>query len=205
MSESDEGGLPQALIIRPGETEYDRNGIVQGTLDVPLNADGLIEVERIKDLLWGSPLPTAIYSSSTEPGPQTANAIGEDLRIPVTELAGLRNIDFGLWQGMRWTELWRQHPRLQKCWTECPEAVRPPGGEPITEAVARAARCLKRPLKRGLTFAVVVPEPLASIVRSIVMGGPLSLAVPDRKAVVPLVEAVPLRPQAARARLLGAQ
>lgn len=192
MSESEEGRPSQVVIVRPGENEYDRNGIVQGALDVPLNETGLTEVERIKDLLWGGESPRTWYTSPTEPALSTAKAIEEACRVSMVQLDGLLNVDLGLWQGMRWNELFRQYPRLEKCWSECPEAIRPPNGEAIEDAVARVARCLKRPMKKGVSFGIVVPEPLASIVRHVVTGEALVLPTRDCGSEL-LVEAVPFR------------
>lgn len=191
MSVSEEGRTPQAVIIRPGETEYDRMGIVQGILHVPLNTAGIAHVEKLKDSLWASSAPAVLYTSPTEPARQTGHAIGTACKFTVVELPGLRNIDFGLWQGMRWSELFRQYPRLEKCWSECPEAVRPPGGEAVADAVARVARCLKKPLKRGLSFGLVLPEPVASIARHVIAGSPLTM--PSRICELsPLPETVPI-------------
>jgi hypothetical protein len=191
MSESEEGRPSQVVIVRPGENEYDRNGIVQGALDVPLNATGVAEIENIKDLLWSIDAPKVWYASPTEPALQTALAIEDVVKVSMVELDGLHNVDFGLWQGTRWNELFRQYPRLEKCWSECPEAIRPPDGEAITDAVARVTKCLKRPLKRGISFGIVVPEPLAAIVRSVVTGEPLALPTGDSNR-MPLVEIIPI-------------
>jgi hypothetical protein len=203
MSESEEGRPSQVVIVRPGENEYDRKGIVQGALDVPLNQAGVAEIESIKDLLWGMDPPKVWYASPTEPALQTALAIEDIVKVSMVELEGLHNVNFGLWQGTRWSELFRQYPRLEKCWTECPEAIRPPDGEAIPDAVSRVAKCLKRPLKRGISFGIVVPEPLAAIVRSVVTGEPLALPTGDRNR-APLVEIVPIRrgKRAAPAQLL---
>ena len=39
--------MDQILLIRPGTTEYDQQGRVQGTLDIPLCEDGRQEVEAM--------------------------------------------------------------------------------------------------------------------------------------------------------------
>ena len=204
MTETEDGCLPQAVIIRPGATEFDRNGIIQGVLDVPLNEDGIAHSERLKDSYWGQRPPGVLYSSPTDPAWQTAEALGAAWRVPVIELAGLRNVDLGLWQGMRWTELWRMHPKLERCWVDCPEAIRPPGGESLGEAHKRVARCLRRPLKRGVSFGIVVPELVASVVKSVITGEALVLARGNQELVPPM-EFVPLsRPSVAgKALLLG--
>ena len=39
------------ILIRPGSTDYDEQGRIQGTLDVPLNEQGGVEVARVADEL----------------------------------------------------------------------------------------------------------------------------------------------------------
>lgn len=204
MSETEVDCLPQAVIIRPGATEFDRNGIIQGVLDVPLNAEGIAHTDRLKGSYWSQSPPGILYSSPTDPAWQTAEALGAAWRIPVIELAGLRNVDLGLWQGMRWSELWRLNPKLERCWAECPEAIHPPGGESLGAARKRVARCLRRPLKRGVSFGIVVPELVASFVKSVITGEALVLACGSRESAPPL-EYVPLskQPSAGKALLIG--
>ena len=45
--------MVRVLLIRPGATEYDQQGRVQGTLDVPLCEDGRQEVEKMVEELRG--------------------------------------------------------------------------------------------------------------------------------------------------------
>ena len=59
--------MVQILLIRPGTTEYDQQGRVQGTLDIPLCEDGRQEVETMVEELRGQPI-AAIYASPCQVG-----------------------------------------------------------------------------------------------------------------------------------------
>ena len=39
--------MVQIVLIRPGSTDYDEQGRIQGTLDIPLSEQGTREVERV--------------------------------------------------------------------------------------------------------------------------------------------------------------
>lgn len=162
----------EIILIRPGATDYDKNGRIQGTLDIPLNADGHREVAREIEQLRDRGLEL-IYTSDSEPAAPTAEAIASALGVRLKRLEGMHNLDLGLWQGMLADEIKRKHPRVYRQWQDQPETVCPPGGEMLSDAQARALACLKRLLKkhRAGVVGLVLPEPLASIVRGVLDHG----------------------------------
>ncbi len=85
----------------------------------------------------------------------------------------LLNVDHGLWQGKLVEEVRRLQPRVYRQFQEHPESVCPPGGETLAAASARVEQVLEK-LKRkhqGQRIGIVVPEPMASIVRCHFLGG----------------------------------
>jgi probable phosphoglycerate mutase len=158
-----------ALVIRPGETEFDREERIQGSLDLPLTAHGRAQVQRIIEQLREH-RPDVLLTSPSEPARSTAEMISEALGIPLRELDGLCNMDQGLWQGMLLCDLRRKHPRVYRQWEDSPESVCPPAGETCDEAAGRVERALRKPMRKGGTFAVVASEPLASLVSSVLHG-----------------------------------
>lgn len=161
--------MPDVVLIRPGCTDYDEQQRVQGSLDLPLNNRGLQQVDTLVEQLAGTSLET-IYSSPSEPARSTAEAIGEALDVPVKEREGLRNLDQGLWEGMKMEEIRRKFPKVLKQWQDSPETICPPEGEPICEALDRVREALGKPLKRKSSFGIVVSEPLASLIAFVVLG-----------------------------------
>lgn len=158
-----------AIVIRPGETEFDREDRIQGSLDLPLTPDGRRQVADVIDQLRSEPLDV-IYASPSQPARATAELISDALGVPLKELDGLANMDQGLWQGMLLSDLKRKHPRVYKQWQDSPESVCPPAGETCEVVAERVARALRKPMKKGGTFAVVVSEPLASLVSALLAG-----------------------------------
>lgn len=166
-----------AIVIRPGETDFDQQSRIQGTLGLPLTSAGQLQVEETIGRLEGTPLDL-IYASPTEPALSTARQLGEALDIPVKELEGLENVDHGLWEGMLLEDVKRKHPRVYKQWREQPAAVCPPEGETCGEAYDRVRRVLRRPSRKRHAFAVVAPEPIATIVSHVLRGEEASLPGP---------------------------
>jgi probable phosphoglycerate mutase len=162
--------MVQILLIHPGITEYDQQGRVQGTLDVPLCEDGRQEVEKMVEELRGQPI-TAIYASPCQAAAQTAEAIGAALDMKVKTLDKLQNVDQGLWQGMLVADVKVKQPKVYRQWQEQPENVCPPQGETLGAAKQRVRSMLAKLLKKhkpASLLAIVAPEPLASVIRNVV-------------------------------------
>lgn len=155
----------EIVLIRPGSTDYDTTGRIQGTLDIPLNAEGNSEVAREIEQLRDRHLE-AIYSCTCQPALQTATAISAALDVPLKKLENMRNLDHGLWQGMMVDEVKRKHPRVYRQWQEQPELICPPAGETVSAARQRVIAALKKLLKKHKqgVIGLVAPEPLASII-----------------------------------------
>jgi probable phosphoglycerate mutase len=155
------------LLIRPGSTEFDQQGRVQGTLDIPLSEDGRRETVGIVEQLRTQPI-AAVYAAPSQSAKQTADSLSAALGIKSKTLEQLRNLDHGLWQGMLIADVKAKQPKVYRQWQEQPETVCPPQGETIGAARQRVratiVKLIKKHKSEGL-LAVVVPEPLASIFR----------------------------------------
>jgi probable phosphoglycerate mutase len=153
------------LLIRPGATEYDQQGRIQGTLDIPLCEDGRRDVEVMVEELRTQPI-AAIYTSPSQAAEQTADALGEAIDVKVKTLDSLRNLDHGLWQGMLVADVKAKQPKVYRQWLEQPATVCPPQGESVGDAEYRLqtalAKLVKKHKSQGLV-ALVLPEPLASL------------------------------------------
>jgi broad specificity phosphatase PhoE len=124
---------------------------------------------RILQDLANSPIDV-IYTSPCEPARSTAVALGAERGLTVKEIETLYNLNHGLWQGLKVDEVRRKHPKVFKQWQESPEAICPPGGETLSEAVERVRKALEKPLKKKGNLAIVAADPLASIICAVVRG-----------------------------------
>src|SRR5438093_9160443 len=79
------------ILIRPGSTDFDEQGRIQGTLDVPLNEQGDAEVARLADELRDRGLET-VYHSDCASAQQTAEALAAALELKPKRLDNLHNL-----------------------------------------------------------------------------------------------------------------
>jgi ribonuclease H / adenosylcobalamin/alpha-ribazole phosphatase len=122
--------------------------------DVALSRDGLEQAAIVADLL--APLPlAAVYSSPRERAWYTARDIAEPHGLKVQVSEALDEVDFGDWSGLTFAEL-ESDPAWTE-WNEFRSRARPPGGETMAEAVARAAGAVEAMAQEhdGATVAAV--------------------------------------------------
>ncbi|MGI9516833.1 MAG: histidine phosphatase family protein [Pirellulaceae bacterium] len=155
------------FLVLPGATDLDSQGRIKGSLDVPMNSDGDAQARRTADELSQEEIDL-VYSSPCLSARQTAEQLSHDGAIKIKVMDELRNLDRGLWHGKLIEELKESQPRVYRQWSEQPETVQPPGGETLEFANKRIARILRKLLRRHKdgTIAMVVPEPVASLLRS---------------------------------------
>jgi probable phosphoglycerate mutase len=156
----------QIVLVRPGTTDYDEQGRIQGTLDIPLNELGRQQVERMIGELTPLGIDT-VYCSESQPADETAELLAERLGARIKRLSNMQNLDHGLWQGMLVEEVRLKQPKVYRQWQEHPDCICPPEGEMLSAARVRVQAAVSKLLKkhRNGTVALVVPEPLGSLVR----------------------------------------
>jgi len=155
------------LLIRPGVTDFDEQGRIKGTLNLPLNDHGVAQVVQTIDELVGEKID-AIYTSPCQCCEQTADLLAKSRDMKAKTLKGLQNLDHGLWHGKRVEEVRQQQPRVYRQWQEHPETVCPPEGEPLADVKQRVETTLAKLIKKHKDGIVVlvVPEPLTSVISS---------------------------------------
>jgi len=156
------------LLVRTGSTEYDCQGRVQGTLDVPLSEDGRQQIEQVAEQIADREID-ALYSGPCSATQQSANILAERLHLKVKTVEGLSNLDHGLWQGMLIDDVKTKQPKVYRQWQDHPETVCPPDGETLSVARVRLQQVLAKISKKHKsgTVAIVVDQPLARLSRNV--------------------------------------
>lgn len=159
--------MVQIVLIRPGSTDFDEQGRIQGTLDIPLNGQGSAKAQEIARELRDLKI-SIVYTAPCEAAWQTASIVAEALGVKVKKLDMLQNVNHGLWQGMEVDEIRRKHPKVFRQWQEQPENICPPQGEMLCDARERVKTALAKLVRKQKvgTIGLVLAEPLASLVRS---------------------------------------
>ena len=125
------GKGPRLVLVRHGETDWNRQGRFQGQIDIPLNANGRAQADAAGSFLAPVTFHRA-YSSSMARPRQTAEAIlASHPGVPLTTTRGLVEIGHGLWEGRLESEIAEGWPQVLADWKRAPETVQMPEGETI--------------------------------------------------------------------------
>ncbi len=126
--------MSRIVFVRHAET--DMAGTFCGHSDPELNQRGRDQLVSLIQKLNGKGF-YKIFTSDLSRARQTADAIADHFGVEVHERAGLREMYFGAWEGLRWSEIEMRHPAAAKCWfTEYPNYPTP-GGETLLQFHAR--------------------------------------------------------------------
>ncbi len=139
--------MTRYYLVRHGETEANKSGILQGQLDVPLSDVGLKQAELVARALSEAGLDE-IWSSDLSRASRTAERIlaGQRKRraAAVTLDSGLREIHCGILQGKTLAEAEKLWPEVFKELKREPLNAPRPGGESYLEAYQRAVAAFER-------------------------------------------------------------
>ena len=132
------GDGARLLLVRHGETDWNREGRFQGQIDIPLNATGRCQAEAAGRFLAPVTINRAYTSCMARPR-QTAEAIlASHPGVPLTSSAGLVEIGHGLWEGRLEQDIAAGWPELLANWKRAPHTVQMPEGETLQEVSERS-------------------------------------------------------------------
>jgi broad specificity phosphatase PhoE len=101
--------VTELLLVRHGETDWNRERRFQGHADPPLNDAGREQASELAENLAGEGIE-AIYTSDLQRARETAEILAARFGSEVIALRELREIDVGDWQGLTWPEIEERHP-----------------------------------------------------------------------------------------------
>jgi broad specificity phosphatase PhoE len=130
-------------IVRHGETDWNRTGMLQGNIDTRLNVTGVRQMVKLRcatvethwDVSYHSPLLRARQSH------RILNK-GRDIRTAV--VAELSEMCFGEIQGCSRAQLDKDHTALVAQWWSDPWNASFPGGETLAQVDERVSRFVDR-------------------------------------------------------------
>jgi 2,3-bisphosphoglycerate-dependent phosphoglycerate mutase len=131
------------FLFRHGETDWNREGRLQGHTDVPLNATGIDQARQLGERLRRHCLE-AVLSSDLARARTTAEIVAAALGVPLAIDHGLRETDVGAAEGLLWAEAkTRFGAELTERWYS-EEDVAFPGGETGLATRSRGLETLRR-------------------------------------------------------------
>lgn len=114
-------------LIRHGETEQNKTGILMGSTDTPLNDQGREQARQLRDRINALAIDT-LFSSPLQRAVETANLVfGE--QVPIITDSSIQEFHFGEWEGMHFSEIAKHYPDIWQLWLTDWEKTHIPGGE----------------------------------------------------------------------------
>ena len=132
--------MTELIVIRHGETEWNRIGKQQGQLDTDLSEVGRAQAKALAAALDGETFD-ALYSSDLGRAMQTAGIIAPRAGLEIVADVRLRERHLGTMQGMTIAEFRQEHPQeYTRFRSDDPDYILP-GGESIRQRYDRSIAC----------------------------------------------------------------
>ena len=146
----------RVVLVRHGETEWNRVQRFRGRTDIQLNETGRRQARALAKRLSGWPL-AAIYSSPLKRALQTAEPVAEACGLNVVILEGMTDVDYGTSAGLSPEEAAARDPEVHEIWVQTPLLTRFHGGESLQQVQERAWSALEEvsSVHKGETILVV--------------------------------------------------
>jgi broad specificity phosphatase PhoE len=174
------------LLVRHGETAWNREGRYQGRTDVPLSPEGTAQAVALGKRLASVPIALVIASPLARTR-QTAEAIlrdrgdlhGGDRSVTFETDEALIEISHGAWEGQLATDIEISHAELLGTWRSQPDRDVPagPGAETLGDVEERAWPVLVRTCARlgaDETALIVAHDAVNRVLLCRVLGMPLT-------------------------------
>lgn len=145
----------ELILVRHGETDWNREGYFRGHEDVSLNAAGIAQADAVAEALR-SRVFEAVYSSPLKRAMVTATRIAMPHEIKVRENMAFVDINYGTWQGKKESVVAERYAPLYAKWKAAPYRVKFPGGESVKKAWKRVNSGLRELLFLHGTGSVVI-------------------------------------------------
>ena len=103
------------VLVRHGQTDYNRDGRLQGQVDIPLNETGIRQAESLAATVTENP-PDVVVASPLERAVETARIATRGTDLEVTTDAAFLERSFGRWEGLKGEEIRHRWPAEHADW-----------------------------------------------------------------------------------------
>jgi probable phosphoglycerate mutase len=166
------------LLVRHGETSWNREGRYQGRTDVPLSPVGEAQAAGLAARLAGVPIAIAVASPLARARRTAEIVLGaRGTRLELED--GLVEISHGAWEGQLSSDVEAAHAEMLGAWRRRPDRDVPagPGAETLGDVEARAWPVLERVagrLRGDATALVAAHDAVNRVLLCRVLGLPLT-------------------------------
>jgi probable phosphoglycerate mutase len=147
--------LTEILLIRHGETLWNEQGRMQGQQDSPLTPMGMNQARQLARRLKAVEF-TSLYSSDLGRAHQTARCIADETGHEVIAEPGLRERNFGIFEGLTNNEIKARHPEDYELFAKRLPDFRMSGGESAAQFRERVLLTMERIVMNHADETIVV-------------------------------------------------
>ncbi|MGW0363255.1 bifunctional RNase H/acid phosphatase [Streptomyces sp. NPDC002990] len=170
-------GTPATFVLlRHGETALTPQKRFSGSggTDPELSPVGRRQASAVAEALAAHGTVQTIISSPLRRCRETAQAVADRLGLDVTVEEGLREVDFGAWEGLTFAEVRERFPDDLQAWLDSPRAAPTGGGESFMAATRRISATRDRLLAAhaGRTALLVTHVTPVKILVRLALGAP---------------------------------
>lgn len=147
------------FLVRHGQTVWNHEHRYQGQSDVPLSEEGRRQASLLAERLANASREVpfdAIWSSDLARARETAEAAAQVLGLPVRLHSGLREMNFGAWEGLTFPEIEKSFPENVAAYRRDPVRTAPEGGESFLQVQARVVAAMEGILRGGCRRPLIV-------------------------------------------------
>ena len=142
------------ILVRHGETDWNRQRRVQGITDIPLNQRGVEQAERLARALRNEHIEN-ILSSPLKRALQTAEIVNRCHGKTIRPVSALGELDQGDFEGRTISEIMETNADFLRQWAADPASVIMPGGESLSALQRRALLAIEGVLIEGKNTLIV--------------------------------------------------
>lgn len=169
--------VTRVYLIRHGETEGADSRRYKGSIDVPLSESGIVQIKRLAHHMAqnSSNKLHAVYCSGLSRALKSAGIIAKPFNLDPVIIEGLRERDFGEWEGMSFDEIRERWPDAFDAWAADPVRFSPLQGESTLDVRERAMKAFNEIVSgdNGGSIAIVAHGGINRVILSELLGIPL--------------------------------
>jgi len=132
----------ELILIRHGETIWNKEGRIQGYRDIDLSDTGLQQARQLALSLKDHPVHS-IHTSPLIRARKTAQFINKYQNVPIYLDSNLMEMDHGDFEGLFFKELMAREKDFIRRWLSDPALVKMPHGESFIELQSRAWKVIE--------------------------------------------------------------
>ncbi|WP_053956629.1 alpha-ribazole phosphatase [Inediibacterium massiliense] len=131
------------ILIRHGEIEENHKGLYCGFIDSSLTERGILQAKEMSEKLREEKIDM-IISSNLKRTIETANMIHKHHSIKMTQDENLREMNFGLWEGLDYHTIKEKYPKELEKWQKDWVEYQVPQGESLMQMYERVVKVIEK-------------------------------------------------------------